>query len=218
MRHLGWIAALAAGAIAWPCASAAQPALLHTPTPAPYTTTVGAHARYSKARINLNAPNLALLAAVIAAGGGPTAFDAQKLLGVLTGNGPSTQTELAALTKRFGAQNLASFFTTFHFVITDAVTQFAADGMALPASPIPDPTDGKALAAALLATGTAPRGSFDVEYLLDGLVSHVVHVAVMNDIDANPDLGPKADANYHAVFAQMMLDVKSADSLAGGKR
>jgi hypothetical protein len=213
LRQFGWIAALVAGSIASFDVAQAQPMQLHTPTPAPYSSTVGAHGRYSKARINLNAPHLALTAALIAAGGGATAFDAQKLIGMLTGNGPLAQAELPVLAKKFGAQNIASFVKTFDFVITDALAQAAAAGIALPSTPTPDPTDGKALAAALYAAGVAPRGGFDVEYMLDALVSHVIHVAVMNDIDASPDLGPKADANYHVVLAQLMLDLKTADKL-----
>jgi hypothetical protein len=213
LRQFGWIAALVAGSIASFGVAQAQPMQLHTPTPAPYSSSVGAHGRYSKVRISLNAPDLALTVALIAAGGGATAFDAQKLVGTLTGNGPLTQTELAALTKKFGAQSVASFVKTFDFVIPDALAQAAAAGMTLPATPAPDPADGKTLAAALYAAGVPPRGGFDVEYMLDALVSHVIHVAVMNDIDADPNLGPKADENYHAVLAQLMLDLKTADKL-----
>jgi len=191
----------------------AQPIPMHTPTPAPYSSTVGAHARYSKARINLAAPNLTLTASLVASGGGATAFDAQKLVGVLTGNGAQTPIERASLTKKFGTENVASFFQTFDFVVTDSLAQMAAAGMALPPTPVPNPADGNALAASLYAAGVMLHGGFDVEYMLDALVSHVIQVAVMNDIDANATLGPKADANYHAVLAQLMLDLKSTNHL-----
>jgi hypothetical protein len=212
LKILGSIAALVAGLVASTCVAQAQP-MSHTPTPAPYASTVGAHARYSKVRINLGPPDLTLTAALIAAGGGSTAFDAQKLVAALTGNGPLAQTELDALTKKFGASNVASFVKTFDFVVTDALAQATTGGIALPTTPVPDPADGKALAAALFAAGVPPRGRFDVEYMLDALVSHVIHVAVMNDIDANPELGPNADANYHAVLGQTMLDLKTAYKL-----
>jgi hypothetical protein len=191
----------------------AQPVPMHLSTPAPYGETVGAHARYSKARINLGSPNLALTFAVVTAGGGAASFDSGKLITLLTGNGPVTQTELASLTKKFGADNVASFEKTFNYVITDSLAQEAQAGVALPTTPSPDPSDPKALSAALYAAGTSPHGGYDVEYMLDTLVSHVVHVAVMNDIDANPDLGPKADANYHAVLSQTILDLKNAYKL-----
>jgi hypothetical protein len=213
LRRFGSIAALVAGLAGSMSVAEAEPITSHTPTPAPYASTVGAHARFSKVRISLASPNLALTAAVVAAGGGPTAFDAQKLLAALTGTGPLAQTERDALTKRFGAPNVASFLKTFDFVITDALAQATAAGIALPPSPEPDPADGKALASALFAAGIPPKGRFDVEYMLDALVSHVIHVAVMNDIDADPDLGPKADANYHTVLTQTMLDLQTTYKL-----
>jgi hypothetical protein len=180
----------------------------HTPTPAPYASSVGAHGRFSKARINLGPPDFALTSSLIAAGGGAEDFDAQKLVNALVGGGPAAQSELAKLTKRFGADNLALFVKTFDYATTDSLAQATAGGVALPATPAPDPSDAKALSAALYAAGVAPRGRFDVEYMLDTLWTHVVHVAVMNDIDANPQFGPKADANYHAVLGQIMQDIK----------
>ncbi len=200
--------ALAAALATWEPA-AAQPVLLHTPTPAPYTSTVGAHARYSKARINAGSPDLALTAAVIAAGGGGATFDAQKFVADLAGDPADAQAESARLSKKFGADNVASFMRTFGYFITDGLAQATAAGIELPNAAAPDPSDGKALVAALLAAGTPPHGGFDAEYLLDALFSHVTHVAVMNDIDANPDLGPQADANFHAVLEQLMLDRKT---------
>jgi len=150
------------------------------------------------------------MVALVTAGGGATSFDAQKLIDDLTGNGATTQSEVAGLTKKFGSEKVASFVKTFDYVVTDSLAQTAQAGVALPATPMPDPSDGKALAAALYAAGMTSRGSYDAEFMLDTLVSHVVHVQVMNDIDENPDLGPQADANYHAVLTQTMLDLKTA--------
>lgn len=83
----------------------------------------------------------------------------------------------------------------------------------LPTTLSPDPADSKALAAGLYAAGQGAHAGFDTEYLLDTLFTHVIHVGVMNDIDANPDLGPKADANFHAVLTQIMADAKNAYKL-----
>lgn len=189
---------------------AAQPVPSHAPTPAPYATLGGAHGRYSKAPINLGSPNLALTASVVVAGGGAQTFDAGKLLDALTAGGPIAQTEMNALRKKFGADNVASFTKAFDFVIDDALAQMSKSGMALPSAALPDAANGK-LAAALSAAGMTPRGSFDVEYLLDTLVTHPIHVQIMNDIDASPEFGPLADANYHAVLAQLFADVKKAE-------
>jgi hypothetical protein len=76
---------------------------------------------------------------------------------------------------------------------------------------VPAPTDGKALSAALYTAGVTPAGRFDVEYMLDTLVTHPIHVQVMNDIDAK--YGVAADGNYHAVLTQAIYDLKSAYKL-----
>jgi hypothetical protein len=120
---------------------------------------------------------------------------------------------MASLTKRFGVDDVASFVRTFDYAITDSLAQATAAGIELPPTPMPDPGDGKALSAALYAAGVAPHGGYDVEYMLDALMTHVIHVAVMNDIDANPELGPRADANYHAVLGQTMQDLKATYKL-----
>ncbi|GAC1407853.1 MAG: hypothetical protein NVSMB64_15230 [Candidatus Velthaea sp.] len=171
------------------------------------------HAKFSMAPVNGGAPQLPLTLSVVVAGGGPASFDAGKLVGNLTGNGPITQAELASLTKKYGAENVTSFVKTFNFVINDSLKIVTAAGVKLPAAPAPDPTDGKELSKALYTAGVTPDGKYDVEYMLDALVTHPVHVQVMKDIDANPDLGPKADANYHVVLTQAVMDLKSAYKL-----
>ena len=47
--------------------------------------------------------------------------------------------------------------------------------------------DGKALAAALYTAGRRPNGRFSVEVMLDRLVSHPLHIVVMQDIDKKFD-------------------------------
>jgi hypothetical protein len=145
---------------------------------------------------------------MVVAGGGPQAFDSAKLVGVLAGD--KTQAEVASLTQKFGADNVKSFLTVFNFVVNDALKYVTEAKIALPA-PDPNPSDGKALAAALYKQGINPDGRFDVEYMLDGLVSHGIHVKVMDDIDAK--YGAAADANYHAVLTQAMMDLKSVYGL-----
>ncbi len=182
-------------------------------SPAPSTSTVSrAHGRFSYVPIDLGPPNLALAIALVAAGGGPAAFDADTAVGNLTGNGTFGTSERAALLKKFGAENLTSFNKTFNYVITDALAQAARAGMTLPATPLPDPHDAKALAAALYSAGIESGRRYDVEVMLDRLISHIVHVAVMNDIDAS-DLGPAADANYHLVLSQLIRDTAKAYGL-----
>lgn len=168
-------------------------------------------ARYSDVGTFAGAPNLPLTLSVVVAGGGPQNFKAAKLVGVLAG--PLTDAEVKSLTARFGAANVGSFLDTFDFVIADALRLVQQNHIALPATPEPAPTDGKALSAALYTAGVTAGGRFDVEYMLDHLTSHPLHVQIMNDIDADTKLGPKADANYHVVLRQAMLDLKSAYKL-----
>ena len=167
----------------------------------------GDTARFSKAPVNMAAPALATTLAVVVAGGGPSSFDSTKLLGVLAGD--QTSAEVASLQQKFGADNVKSFLDVFNFVVNDSLAKVTAANVALPATPSPSPADGKALAGALYGLGTIPGSKrFDVEYMLDGLVTHPIHVAVMNDIDAK--YGATADANYHAVLTQAMGDLKTA--------
>jgi hypothetical protein len=45
------------------------------------------------------------------------------------------------------------------------------------------------------------------------LVSHPLHLQIMDDINSDSALGTKADGNYHAVLTQGVLDLKSAYNL-----
>lgn len=168
-------------------------------------------ARYSDVGTYTGAPNLPLTLSVVVAGGGPQKFKAATLVGTLAGS--LTDAEVKSLTAKFGAAGVGSFLDTFDFVIADALRLVEQNHIALPATPAPAPTDGKALSAALYTAGVTSEGRFDVEYMLDHLTSHPLHVQIMNDIDADSKLGPKADANYHVVLRQAMLDLKSAYKL-----
>jgi hypothetical protein len=157
-------------------------------------------ARFSKTAAYTGAPALPTTLSMIIAGGGPSDFDTVKLLTVLAGD--KTSAEVASLTKKFGV---------FNFVVSDSLAKVKAAGVALPSTPNPSPTDGKALAAALYKLGLMSNGSYNVEFMLDNLVSHPIHVAVMDDIDKK--YGREADGNYHAVLTQAMLDLKSVYGL-----
>jgi len=166
-------------------------------------------ARFSKTSAYTGNPALQTTLSMVIAGGGPAAFDSVKLVTVLAGD--KTSAEVASLNKKFGAENVKSFLTVFDFVVSDSLAKVKAAGITLPSTPSPSPTDGKALAAALYKLGLMSNGSYNVEYMLDNLVSHPIHVAVMDDIDKK--YGREADGNYHAVLTQAMLDLKSVYGL-----
>ncbi|TAM62506.1 hypothetical protein EPN52_00175 [bacterium] len=170
-----------------------------------------AHARFSDVPASnaahassfTGAPDLPLTLALVEAGNGPKAFKSGTLVGVLGGD--QTKAEVAKLTKQFGSSNVQSFLTVFDFAVDDSLKIVTAKHVALPAQPEPAPTDGKALAVALFKGGELPSGSFNVEYLFDRLLTHPIHVEVMDDVDAK--YGPKADANFHVILQQAMVDL-----------
>ena len=166
-------------------------------------------ARFSKAPAYTGNPNLPVTLSMIVAGGGPKDFQTVTLVSVLAGD--KTAAEVASLNKKFGEANVKSFLTVFKFVVDDSLAKVTAAKVALPSTPEPSPSDGKALSAALYKLGLMSNGSFNVEYMLDGLVTHPIHVAVMDDIDKK--YGREADGNYHVVLTQAMLDLKSVYAL-----
>jgi hypothetical protein len=156
--------------------------------------------------VDSGAPNLQNTLALVIAGGGPKDFSTVTLFGVLAGD--KATAEEGALTKKYGADKFGQFVKTFDFVINDSLAIVTKAGVKLPATPSPDPKDGKALSLALYGDGTdATTKGFNVEYMLDHLVTHPVHVQVMKDIDAK--YGEQADADYHVILTQVMHDLAS---------
>jgi hypothetical protein len=164
-----------------------------------------ARARFSDTPSYLGKPQLSVTLSTVVAGGGPGKFETTRLVALLAGD--KTSAEVAKLTSEYGKDDFASFLSIFDFVISDSLKIASAKGVALPSAPEPPPTDGKALAHALVRLGNV-NGSFDVEYMLDGLVSHPIHVQVMDDIDAK--FGRHADSTYHRVLQTAMTDLSSA--------
>lgn len=161
--------------------------------------------RFSDAYGYSGPPKLALTLSMVEAGGGPSAFKTTTLFGVLAGD--KAGAEVTKLDSQFGKENVARFLKTFDFVIDDSLKIVTAKKVALPKMPEPAPSNGKALAAALYTAGVSSDGAYNVEYMLDRLVSHPIHVQVMDDIDAK--YGQKADAEYHVILLQVMKDLKA---------
>jgi hypothetical protein len=169
-----------------------------------------APSRFSGPGVYTGAPALPVTLSMVIAGGGPSNFQTTTLVGVLAGDKASA--EVASLTKKFGATKVTNFVNTFNFVVADSLKIVTEKHIALPKTPMPDPKDGKALAAALWGAGQTGRG-FNVEVMLDRAVSHGIHDQVMTDIDNNPKLGLAADADYHVVLNQAMHDLASVYGL-----
>jgi len=150
------------------------------------------------------APDLPLTLSMVIAGGGPSNFKTATLVGVLCGS--AADAEVAKLTKQYGADGVKNYLAIFDFVVTDALKRATEAGVKLPSTPAPDPKDGKALATALYKAGVDPKIGYNVEYMLDHLVSHPIHTQVMDDIDAK--FGKQADGIYHAVTLVVFQDLK----------
>jgi hypothetical protein len=156
-----------------------------------------------------NNPKLTTTLSLVVAGGGPAKFSTVTLVQSLAG--AKAGAEVASLQKKFGKATVAQFIKTFDFVIADSLKIVKAKNITLPSAPSPDPKNGKALSGALYMLGVDPKGGFSVEYMLDHLVSHGIHVQVMKDIDAK--YGLAADAQYHVALTQVMNDLKAVYGL-----
>lgn len=200
MRNFNRIAGMAlAFAMAMPAFASASlmPNVENTPT------------RFSgSCCVYTGAPDLQLTLSMVMAGGGPKSFSTATLLKVLTGK--LFDAEVAKLSKQYGKDQIGQFLKTFDFVVDDSLKIVTEKKVALPSSPSPDPSNGPALAAALWKAGQSGEG-FNVEVMLDRLVSHPIHVQVMKDIDAKYGLG--VDAQYHAILTTAMKDLAGAYKL-----
>jgi hypothetical protein len=151
------------------------------------------------------APQLALTSSLVAAGGGATSYSTATALTNMVG-ADLVKKEVAKLSTQYGSAQVTQWLKTFDFAVDDSLKLATAAGVKLPAPTL----SGKALAAALVKAGVASDGTFQIEYLLDKLVTHKIHVQVMNDIDAQPGLGKAADLHYHLISNQAFYDLAQA--------
>ena len=166
------------------------------------------HARFGGS-VYTGTPDLPLTLSMVMAGGGPKDFKTTTLVGVLAGK--NADAEVAKLTKQYGADGVKQYLAVFDFVVNDALKRATEAGVKFPDAPSPDPKDGKALTTALYKAGVDPKIGFNVEYMLDHLVSHPIHDKVMDDIDTK--FGKQADGVYHSVTLVVFGDLKKAYNL-----
>jgi len=150
-------------------------------------------------------PALAVTSSLVAAGGGAGDYSTATALTNMLG-AETVKAEVGKLTKQYGADAVTQWLKTFDFAVKDALKIATAAGVKLPEATL----SGKDLAVTLVKAGTAPDGTFQIEFLLDKAVSHKIHNQVMDDIDANPSLGKKANLDYHRISNQAFYDVAQA--------
>jgi hypothetical protein len=164
------------------------------------------HGRY------LGAPDLPLLSAMVAAGGGPRHFDAARLTAMLTAQHHAD--EIARLDAQFGTRRTARYIATLDSFVDDALGAAKRQHIVLPP---PDPAlahDPYELAASLRATGVMPDGRFDVGYFIEHLISRPIHVAVMRQVDDDRTIGVAPNADMHVILTAEMDDLRSLYHLA----
>jgi hypothetical protein len=154
----------------------------------------------------LGAPDLPLTAAVVEAGGGAQHFDSLKLLGVLAG--ANTNAEVQSLTQRYGKERVTAFVVTFNHAIDDALAVATKAGVKLPKPPPGLAQDGKQLSGQLVTAGTTSSGRFDVGYMIEHLISRQIHVDIMQQLNADPDVGPARNADFHVILTAVIQDLQ----------
>jgi len=164
----------------------------------------------AQARIYRGAPDLALTAAIVQAGGGPAHFEGARLLAALAG--PALPGELTILERRHGVAAVRDFAPILTFAIRDTLRIATQQGVTLP-PPRPAPGDRRALVRAVWEAGHAAGGSWDVGVFLERLMTHPIHHALMHDIDADPQIGAARNATFHEVLSEAMNDLARADHL-----
>lgn len=152
--------------------------------------------------------NPALLAAVVALGGGADHFSGATFRRALSV--PAINEEQTLRTS-VGTATVDRFDDVFTYVVLDGIGTMKRSGKPLPA---PSPTDAKAVASALYQAGLHD-GTFDVERLFDVLFSSPVHTHAM--VAVGRKYGAGGETAYHAVFARLVQDLAKPDTEAGAK-
>jgi hypothetical protein len=151
------------------------------------------------------APELALTASLVQAGGGAGQFSVVKALDSMVG-ARLVDVEVAKLTKQYGKATVGIWVKAFNAAVEDALQVAAKRGVKLPQATL----TGKPLAVALVKTGTTPDGTFWAGWLYDNLLTHAIHDQVMTDLEQNPAYGVNDDATLHAINNQAFYDLAHA--------
>jgi hypothetical protein len=150
-------------------------------------------------------PDLRLTLAFVIAGGGPAHFSTMTLLHTLAGE--HTAGEAARLEGLYGHARVTSFVYTMNRAMQDTLTLVKLNKIALPATPSIDPANGRLLSLAVYNAGVATDGRFDPGYMLEHLLSHPMHVALMHDLDMDPTVGRKRNQDLHIIITTLMKDL-----------
>lgn len=148
------------------------------------------------------APDLQAAISLVIAGGAPRNFSIVKAITALAG-ATVANAEVAKLTKQYGSARVGKFVSVQNFAVNDAVRIALAAGVKFPKPMLTGGALAKRVTGLGLINGTYYEGT-----MLDHLVSHKIHEAVMVDIDRT--FGKEADANYHLIANQAHYDLAQA--------
>ena len=152
-------------------------------------------------------PDLALLADVMAAGGGVHHFNAGKLVSTLAGDRYSE--EVASLQRRMGHRRFTRAIATLTFCMGESLSVAQAMGVRLPPPNAALAHDGRRLSLRLYRAGISPTGRFDVGYMTERLTSRAVHVKVMHIVNISPLYGQQNNADAHILLSAVVGDLKA---------
>ena len=152
-------------------------------------------------------PDLGLALAIDEAGSRRGHFDANRLFGVLAGK--NADAERNRLERLYGRGKFQAFMQTWTFSGRDLEQLLRYNHVTLPSSPRVSPSDGKAMSIAIYHDGIMPTGKFDCGYMMEHIMSHPIHVALMHDVDMHQLYGAKHNANFHVIFTRVVLDLKN---------
>ena len=206
MRRFFFVAAMMLAACAPSAHNTTPKKPVHPHTAARQTITITAPANYTEHSYR-GRPDLGLTLAMVQAGGGPRRFDSVRLFKVLAGN--NAKRESLKLQRLYGKARMAAFMQTFNFAVTDLVPLFKMNGIAMPNAPRISPSKGRDLTVAIYHAGIMPTGKWDCGYMMERLMTHPVHIALMHDINVARGHGPQHDANFHIILTRMIVDLRN---------
>lgn len=151
-------------------------------------------------------PDLALAISMDLAGGGPDRFSTMKLVGALFGT--RSKAEIGKIRSRFGAGEATLFFTVGDYAVPRAMELVQDANMTIPDNPSPQPSDTRALAAALYRAGATAAGRFDADRFFSTVLSPSIYGHLRQDITAK---FPGGMAEFRTVLTAMMADLQNLD-------
>lgn len=152
------------------------------------------------------APDLKLTVDLVTAGTGPSGFDSHVLFKNMYGT--AMPAEAAKLTERYGAAAVTDFFTLMDFSVADVLKMVTRDKVALPAAD--SPLSPVRLDRSVVLIGHSPNGNYDVGYMLERLISHDYHHALMADL--NSHFSQQRVATFHSVLGSVVEDTAQIKS------